>query len=66
MKHTIQAQFEEQMKREGVSTFIAFLRSIKGRGFDRFTIGRWFNKLVDKDDYERKDRDKLLEWLSSL
>lgn len=64
MKHTIQTQFDECMKREGVSTFIAFVRSVKGRGFDRYTIGRWFSKLVEKDEYARRDRDKLIEWLS--
>lgn len=64
MKHTIQAQFEKQMEKEGISTFIAFERAVRGRGFDRYLIGRWFKKLVDKDDYMRRDFDKLVEWLS--
>lgn len=65
MKHTIEAQFDKEMQNDGVSTFTAFVRAVQGRGFDKNLIGRYFNKLVDKNDYCKADRDSLLEWLWS-
>lgn len=65
MRHTIEVQFEKSLV-DGVSTFIAFVRAIKGRNFDRFLIGRWFKKLVDEDDYAKEDYDTLLQWLHKI
>ena len=63
MRHTIESSFEKEMKVEGVSTFIAFVRAVRGRGFDVNLVGKYFNKLVDKEDYRRADRDRLLVWM---
>jgi len=65
MRHTIEAQFDNELT-EGVSTFIAFVRSVQGKGFDRNLVGRYFTKLVDKDDYASSDRDSLLLWMCAL
>ena len=65
MRHTIEAQFEKHLQ-DGVSTFTAFVRAIKNRGFDRYLIGRWFNVLVEVDDYNLEDRPELLVWLTKL
>ena len=37
------------------STYICFAETANGKGFSKQTISRWFNKLVDKDDYEDPD-----------
>lgn len=47
------------------STFINFVKSVKGQGFSRDKMSRWFNKLVDKDDYEKNERKMLLDWLET-
>jgi hypothetical protein len=66
MRHTIEVLFEKEMKAEGVSTFIAFVRAVRGRGFDRNLVGRFFNKLVDKEDYTKSERDTLLLFACAL
>lgn len=66
MKHPIELAFEKEITRPGVSTFIAFTRAVRGRGFDRYKIGKFFNKLVDKDDYEKKYRDSLILQITAL
>jgi hypothetical protein len=66
MKHPIESAFEKEMTRPGVSTFIAFTRAVRGRGFDRYKIGKFFNKLVDKEDYERRCRDSLILQITAL
>ena len=63
MRHTIESSFEKEMRREGVSTFIAFVRAIKGKNHSLELVGKYFNKLVDKEDYRRADRDRLLVWM---
>jgi hypothetical protein len=37
-----------------------------GKGYGKMAIGQAFKKLVEKSDYERKDRDKILGYLCSL
>ncbi len=45
------------------STHTCFALAIKGQKFNRETIRRHFNKLVDKDDYDKKDKKEVLEYL---
>lgn len=45
------------------SSYTCFSRTVSGCEFKRPTIAKWFNKLVDKNDYEKKDRLKLIEHL---
>ncbi len=33
------------------STYVCFFVATKGQGLKKQSISRWFNKLVDKDDY---------------
>lgn len=66
MKHPIVTAFEREMERIGVSTFVAFERAVRGRGYDRFTIGKYFRKLVDKDDYQRGAIDSLILQITLL
>lgn len=66
MRHTIEVSFEKEMKTPNVSTFTAFVRAIRGRNLSRNVVGRYFNKLVDKDDYDNSERDRLLVWMCAL
>ena len=62
MRHNIRELFEKEYV-NGASSFIAFVRAIKGKGYDKRFIGRWFNTLVEKDDYARSERESLIRWL---
>lgn len=42
------------------SSYVCFSAAIKNQNFSEQTIRRWFNKLVDKDDYEKKDKGTIL------
>lgn len=46
-----------------LSSFMNFSGAIKDQGFDVGMVHRWFNKLVNKDDYERSDKKALLKHL---
>ena len=53
-------------KKQGWSTYLCFAEAVKGQKFSREAIHRWFNKLVDKDEYSLKDKKKILTNLVSL
>lgn len=53
-------------KKSEWSSFISFSDAIKGQGFSQNMIARWFNKLVGKDDYDKKDKKKLIQHLWEL
>lgn len=55
-----------QEKYPNHSSFICFGRAIKDQGFSESMIKRWFNKLVDKDDYCRSEKAELFAHLYSL
>lgn len=48
------------------SSYLCLTEAIKGQNFNKQTIHRWFNKLVHKDDFERKDKKDILSHLSIL
>jgi hypothetical protein len=48
------------------SSYICFAAAVTKREFQRSVISRWFYKLVEKGDYERKDRKGLLAHLHDL
>ena len=49
-----------------LSDYICFAEAVEGRNFSRQTIARYFNKLVDKDDYNSKEKKELLQHLFKL
>lgn len=49
-----------------LSDYLCFAEAVEGRNFSRQTIARYFNKLVDKDDYDSKDKKELLQQLFEL
>jgi hypothetical protein len=48
------------------SDYICFAETVKARKFSRQTIAWYFNRLVDKDNYGKRDKKSLLKQLSEL
>ncbi|MEK7537258.1 MAG: hypothetical protein AAB584_02335 [Patescibacteria group bacterium] len=48
------------------SSYTCFFEAIKGQGFGKQAIHRWFNKLVDKDDYAKNEKKGVLAHLRSF
>ena len=48
------------------STYICFSEAIHQQNFNHAIICRWFNKLVNKDDYFKKDKKAILAFLKSI
>ena len=55
-----------QNKRPELSSLINFGAAIKRQGFSVNMIHRWFGKLVETDDYEKRDRRAILRHLVIL
>ena len=53
----------EQEKSPLSSTFICFSAAVHKQRFSRKMIMEWFNKLVDKNDYDKKEKKELIEFL---
>jgi hypothetical protein len=64
---SIERRFETIIKKYPYhSSFVCFGRAIKSEHFSRDMIKRWFNKLVDKDDYDPRDKRKLFDHFELL
>lgn len=48
------------------SSYTCFAEAVKGQKFSSQIIHRWFQKLVDKDDYARSDKKAVLAHLENL
>jgi len=48
------------------SSYICFAEAIKEQRFSKQTIHRWFQKLVDKDDYVNNEKKEILTHLENL
>ena len=53
-------------KKPNQSSYMCFAEAIKGQGFSKQTMHRWFQKLVDKSDYAKGEKKGLLENLEKL
>lgn len=54
---SIQRKFNKIVERNPLwSSYLCFAEAIRKRGFSSQTISRWFNKLVDKNDYDKKEK----------
>jgi len=56
----------EEDKRPLYSTLVNFGHAIKGKRYGKKTIVKWFYELVDKDDYDRKDRYDIIDHMLGL
>lgn len=53
-------------KNPSFSSYICFSKAVEGQGFNKQTIHRWFQKLVDKEDYAKNEKRAVLEHLDNL
>lgn len=61
-----QAFFSIQQKSPYWSSLICFNNAVIGKSYSKTEIGKTFNKVVEKGDYSRGDKDKIIEWLGKL
>ena len=47
-------------------SFICFTETIRGQHFSYDTIRKWFNKLVENNNYDEHDKRAILRGLSEL
>lgn len=57
---------QQQCKQQDLSTLLNFGAAIRGQAFSTGMIHRWFNRLVDKDDYGRGEKRAVLRGLVAL
>ena len=55
-----------QKKNPYLSSITCFTEAIYRACLSRQTIHRWFNKLVDKDDYTKNAKKEIMDFLESV
>jgi len=64
---SIERKFKKICKRNPYwSSLICFTETIYGIGFSRQSIHRWFNILVDKNDYDKANKKQVMTFLESI
>lgn len=64
---SINARFKQRQKENPCwSSWTCFADAIIGQNFKKETIREKFNELVEKEDYEKKDKMQLLRYLYQL
>jgi hypothetical protein len=64
---SIERRFKSILKKNPyLSTHSAFALAVDGQNFSRPMLHHWFNKLVDKEDYDPKDKKEVLAYIVSL
>lgn len=53
-------------KNQNWSSYICFAEAIKEKGFSEQIIQRWFNKLVEKEDYAKNEKKAIVRFLVNL
>ena len=51
---------------EKYTSYICFAKAIRGQKLSHKMISKWFNILVNKDDYVQKDRNAIVAYLHEL
>ena len=56
---------KERLKKRNIdySSYIIFGRTIADQGFSKKQITKWFNILVEKDDYLKEEKKELIRQL---
>lgn len=64
---SLQARFNQVSEKHPLwSSYICFAEAIAYQRFSRSIIHRWFQKLVDKNDYARGEKRVILAHLENL
>jgi hypothetical protein len=45
------------------SSYYCFYETVKGQGFNKQTVYRWFSKLVSSDDFAENEKADILKYL---
>lgn len=54
---------ELQQKNPELSTAMVFTKLIRGRKMAKGEILKWFNRLVEKEDYSGREKREVLSWM---
>jgi len=61
---SIERRFKKiEKKNSDYTTYLCFAEAVRGQRFRSKTIRFWFNRLVDKDDYDKRDKKLILTFL---
>lgn len=63
MKETFK---ELQNKYPNTSDLILFNRMIKGKGYTKGVLSKWFTKLVDKGDYLMSEKKGIIKYINLI
>lgn len=64
---SLERRFSNTVKRNPYwSSYTCFAEALAGQKFSKQTLHRWFQKLVDKDDYARQEKREILKHLIAL
>jgi len=65
MQESLEERFNKlQGKHPNWNSYLCFANAIANRKYSK--VKKWFNKLVDKDDYAPEDKKEILEFLLNL
>ncbi len=53
-------------KNPNYSSYLCFAEAVSKQKFSKQTIQRWFNRLVDKDDYAKSEKRETVDFLAKL
>lgn len=53
----------EEDKDKGKSSFVYFIRSIRGKEYEQAELKKYFDKLVEKDDWKGNNYAALLDYV---
>lgn len=61
---SVQSRFQKiQNSNPELGDYICLMQAVRGQKFNRVTISQWFNKLISKDDFYPKERNRLVAQL---
>lgn len=64
---SIQRRFRRISQRNpNLGSLVCFRRTIEGQEFKKRTIRHWFKLLVEKDDYDKKEKRAILQDLEEI
>ncbi len=64
---SVEARFKRiQKQNPSWSSISSFCEAVARQNFNPVIISRWFNKLVDKDDYLKSDKKYIMNYLRDI
>ncbi len=64
---SLERMFQKERERNMLqSSYLCFAMAIKEQNFHKQVIQRWFDRLVDKDDYFEGEKEEIVNFLCVL